>query len=177
MASTQNCGSALYDYEGNMIGLNVYKTASTATTSNAADAEDLDDFNFAIESDALTTIISQIESNGNVSRPSGSGSYLEYNYIEGLTVQPYYTYNNLAQTTGKFTFPDGEKHGIYIYSKGQANSFSSMKAGDFITEINGEKLTSVAIFKNVLALSLASDTITLTVYRNGNKISYTNKSL
>ncbi len=177
MASTRNCGSALYDYDGNMIGLNVYKIASTATSSSAEGGEDLDDFNFAIESDALCTIISQIENNGNVSRPSASGSYLEYNYIEGLTTQPYYTYNSNAQTTGVFTFPSDEKHGLYIYAKGLGNSFNKMNVGDFITEINGTTITSITVFKNILALSLSSDTITLTAYRNGNKISYTNKSL
>lgn len=177
MASTNNAGSALYDYDGNFIGLNVYKMASTASTTGASNAEDLDDFNFAVRCDALNTIISQIEANGIVSRPGVAGLYLEYNYVEGVEVQPYYEYNSNGTINKAFSFPEDTKHGIYVFSKGVNNSFRDMMSCDFITEVNGRQITSVDMFKTIMSLSISTDIITITAYRNGFKTTYKNKSL
>ncbi len=175
MATDQNTGSPLYDYNGKLIGLNIYKTAATVD-DDAVNMEDLSDFNFAIRNDALYKIINDIEksTSKSVERVEIKGTFIHYSYVYGLEKQPYYKYNEYGETTTEFTFPTGMYNGIYVIKSGSGNSFKNMRSGDFINKVNDIEIKSLTDLSNVIRLCTTSETVTLTVSRNGSTITYTN---
>ncbi len=175
MTSDQNTGSPLYDYNGKLIGLNIYKTGATVD-DDAVNMEDLSDFNFAIRNDALYKIINDIESSSSksVERLAINGTFIHYSYVYGLEKQPYYKFNEYGVATTEFTFPTGMYNGIYVIKSGSGNSFKNMRSGDFINKANGVEIKSLNDLRNIIRLTTTSETVTLTVSRNGSTITYTN---
>ena len=188
MSQDENKGSAIYDYNGKLIGLNTYKVAvgyAYGGTPGSAGTEETSNLNYAIRNDKLYTIVNQIESAGGaVSRPSLGfdlkakreanpyyadyvfyKNYLrEYAYIEGEDVQPYFDYKVSDDTL--YTFPDGIKFGLY-YNLTLTTSSFGLEKGDLITKINGEEINTLNEFLSIFNVTLRTDSVTLTVYRGG----------
>ena len=196
MSTDDNRGSGLYDYSGKLVGLNIYKISTSIEygASYIPGEEGLLDASgmcYAIRCDKLYTIVLQIENYHNVSRlslgfdiskarelnPSSSdysifSYYLrEYSYVYGLEEQPYIDYANGNDVL--FSFPENVTSGLYLYSTGQSSDFNLQK-GDFIVGINGIEVRTLYDFIKEFNVLLSTDTVTLSIYRNGNPMNITN---
>ncbi len=83
----------------------------------------------------------------------------------GVTVQPITT-----AMTAKYKLPQG----LYIVEKevGSASQKAGLKLGDVITAVDGEQIVYVTDLESVLNRKRAGDTVCVTVYRNGEKLTF-----
>jgi type II secretory pathway component PulC len=72
-----------------------------------------------------------------------------------------------------FSFPENVTSGLYLYSTGQSSDFNLQK-GDFIVGINGIEVRTLYDFIKEFNVLLSTDTVTLSIYRNGNPMNITN---
>lgn len=202
MSSEDNKGSAVYDYDGNLLGLNVYKIStqievgSKYSETSQLGTLDTSDMNIAIRCDVLNTIVNQIEEDNVVERPNLGfdivalrktysdykdivfyEAYLqEYAYINGLDEQPYYQYSK-NNSNVKFVFPSGVKSGLLVsYDNPNKGSFTSLQSNDFIVGINDTTIYTLQEFLNIFLLTRVNDNVTLDVYRNNELITLTKKT-
>lgn len=150
MSSVYDYGSSVYDYDGNLIGINVSNFWDLDYVSKPSSDEHIEDFNFAINAKTLKKITSYIEENGNLTHPNFAGSYKIYTRAEGeeSDILPDNTYTAL------------------MVGKVEKNNDFMLKAGDLITKINGKTISSELDFINACLSSILTDEIKLTVYRN-----------
>lgn len=134
-------GSPLFDYEGNVIGINTDRIVDEDRTFFA--------FNFAVSSNVLASIVEELE----VLNKTGIKRFnfnvknvLEIVYIEGAKEQT-------------MTLPSGIKYGIYINEDITFLSplYGIFKKGDIITSINGKSLTNTTDLVNEVCLSHEND--------------------
>lgn len=143
MASSRNYGSGLYDYDGNLIGINVDRESSLGSNYLAG-------MNYAIYGGSLTKIVSDMES---------SSSTLVGTIridLKGLSYK-------LVYSEDYVDFPDGVNVGIMVNSTPSA--FKSLRSGDLITKVNGEVITSIDVLQDACYTRLSSEKVTLEVYR------------
>ncbi|MBR3133474.1 MAG: serine protease [Clostridia bacterium] len=132
-----NSGGALVNADGKVIGINTLKLYGTG----------VEGMGFAIPINSTIDITDELISHGKVKRP--------YIGISGSTVSESYSkYYDIPQ-------------GVYvskIEEDGSAKD-SELQAGDIITEVNGEKVTSMNELNKIKYNCEVGDTIELTVYR------------
>lgn len=137
--SNDNLGSGLYDYDGNLLGINVRKQESSGDSKSWG-------FNYAIYGSALTSIISDLESSsGSIQRIS----------LNGLS---YYT---------TYKIDDNNSDDKYIVIKViiPAGGFSLL-SGDFIFSVDGKNIESIDSLVDACYLKKSSESVTLGIYRN-----------
>ena len=134
-----NSGGPLLNTDGDVIGMNVAKAVDPSTGYQSSDDSTVN-IDFAIESNAVKTIVDQIISTGTVARP--------YLGIRGQQTDQ-------GQTV------------VSVEADGPAAK-AGIEAGDVITEIDGKTIDANDTFINELIFNHQSgDTVTLTVVRNG----------
>ncbi len=144
-----NSGGALFNMQGQVIGINSSKIAST----------EYEGMGFAVPSNtARETALSLIE-NGYVAGRAKIG--IEYN-----TLQNYTSANNILGALERKGFKNAQGTMVIqtisedsdLYSKG-------IKQYDMIVAVDGETLTSTDVMTSKLAASKPGDTVTLTIAR------------
>jgi S1-C subfamily serine protease len=135
-----NSGGPLVDLQGEVIGINVAKAFSSSSTG-------ADGIGFAIESNAVKDIVTQIIDTGSYAR-----AYL------GVSAQP-------------IVGQDGQSiagEGVMEVSPGTPAEAAGLQAGDIITAVDGVTIDGNHQFINEAIMShKPGDTVTLTVDRNG----------
>lgn len=133
-----NSGGALINSYGQIIGINTSKLV----------AEDYEGMGFAIPSNTVISIVNNIIKNGYVK----GRSYL------GITCSEWTTYAAKKNDT-----PTGVK----IESLSSKNAFKGTEAivGDIITEIDGQKITSLASLFDAIDIHKPGDHVTVTLFR------------
>lgn len=144
MSSVEDYGSGVFDYEGNLIGINVIRTVTEK-------GQLLEGFNFAVAGDALKKIVDDIEDCG--------GKLLHVDYAGEYKLEL-----RVNGDDSKSDLPDNVDCAIQMASKKTGNQFS-LSVGDYITEVNGERVSSYSTFINACYLARQDEIVTLTVYR------------
>lgn len=145
-----NSGGALVNAKGEVIGINSMKI----------NEQSVEGIGFAIPMNEALPVIEQLETDGEVTRP--------FVGIAGadLTQVPQQQLHNIQ-------LPEDVEEGIVVANV-QPNSpadEAELKQFDFITEVNGEKVTSMLDFKRILYTETEiGDDITFTFYRNGEEM-------
>lgn len=147
-----NSGGALINSHGQIIGINTSKLV----------AEEYEGMGFAIPSNTVISIVNNIIRNG----------YVKGRAYLGITCSEWTTYAAKKNDT-----PTGVK----IESLSSKNAFSGTEAivSDIITEIDGQKITSLSSFFDAIDEHKPGDQVTVTLFRtkeyskNGKAYSYT----
>ena len=141
-----NSGGGLFDYQGNLIGINTLKYGGSFYSSGSYEG-----LGFAIPVETAYPIAQQLIEHGKVIRPQ-----------IGVTVKdqegPDEPMNEYAPASVCIT-------GINDGSPAQA---AGLKQYDFITAINGERVTSLRELTTLLDTFKPGDTVTLTIVRYNN---------
>ena len=141
-----NSGGGLFDYQGNLIGINTLKYGGSYYSSSSYEG-----LGFAIPIETAYPIAQQLIENGKVLRPQ-----------LGVTVKDYEGPDEPMQ--------DYAPASVCIY--GVTDDGPAAKAGikqyDFITAVNGERVTTRRELTTLLDKFQPGDTVTLTVVRYNN---------
>ena len=141
-----NSGGGLFDYQGNLIGINTLKYRGNYYSSG-----NFEGLGFAIPIETAYPIAQQLMENGRVIRPQ-----------IGVTVSdqegPDEPMNDYAPASVCVT----------SVNEGGAAEAAGLKQYDFITAINGQRVTSRRELTTVLDTFKPGDTVTLTVVRYNN---------
>lgn len=142
-----NSGGALVNSNGQLIGINSSKIATSA----------VEGMGFAIPSNDVTKIIEQLEANGEVIRPVLGTTTVDLNYFALETrVQDL----GLAED-----MVDGAV--VVELSPNSSAANAGLEQYDIITAINDEAVTDGQTLRQLLYKYQVGDTVTLTVIRGG----------
>lgn len=147
-----NSGGPLINIEGQVIGINSSKIASSSSSSSGVSVEGM---GFAIPSNDVVTIINQLEENGKITRPALGISMYDLSSISS------------EQQEEILKVPSTVKQGVVILNV--ANGTPAEKAGlekyDVITKIDGKDITSTTELRAALYAKSVGDTMKITFYR------------
>jgi serine protease Do len=147
-----NSGGPLINVEGQVIGINSSKIASTSESTSSVSVEGM---GFAIPSNDAVDIINQLEKDGKVVRPA-------------LGIQTI----NLSSITSQqqeqiLKVPSSVTDGVVVYSV--SNATPAEQAGlqqyDVITKIDDTEISTTTDLQSALYKHKVGDTITVTFYR------------
>jgi len=134
-----NSGGPLLNMAGEVIGMNVAKAINTTASFGSEETN----IGFAIESNAIKSLVDQIITTGKVARP-----YL------GIRTQP-----------------TMQGQGVMSVETGGPADTAGLQAGDLITGIDGQEIDIDHPFINQLIFDhQPGDTVSLTVERNGGEV-------
>lgn len=144
-----NSGGALFNMQGQVIGINSSKIAST----------DYEGMGFAIPSSTAVSTANSLIKSGYVEGRAKIG-------IRYTTLTSYNNSSSIISALEQLGFEDAE--GTMIISSVDDNSDlknKDIQEYDMIVAVNGETMTSTDIMTSILADSAPGDTITLTIAR------------
>ncbi|WP_246521601.1 S1C family serine protease [Ornithinibacillus massiliensis] len=144
-----NSGGALVDANGEVIGINSMKIASTQ----------VEGIGFAIPIDTALPIMEQLETNGKVQRPFIGISMATLNQVP-------------MQYRHNIILPDGVEQGMVVASvePGSPAEKAGLQQFDVITKIDDhETPTALELRKYMYSETKVGDTVKLEIYRNGEK--------
>lgn len=144
-----NSGGPLFNSYGEVIGIT---TAKYSTSSSGTNVEGL---GFAIPISDVQAIITDIIENGQVT----GKAYLAIK--AGTMTEQMAAQYNIGITEGVF---------VYSTESGGAGERAGLQLGDVITKVNDTAITSMTDLSAAKKNYKAGDTVTLTVYRNGEYI-------
>ena len=150
--SSGNSGGGLFDYQGNLIGINTLKYAGSYYTSGTYEG-----LGFAIPVETAYPIAQQLIEHGKVIRPQ-----------MGVTVA---TYEGPDEPMNDY--PPASVCVYSLVEDGPAQK-AGIKQYDFITAVNGERVTSLRELTTLLDTFQPGDTVTVTVVRYNNAGMVTN---
>lgn len=147
-----NSGGPLINIEGQVVGINSSKIASSSSSSSGISVEGM---GFAIPSNDVVTIINQLEENGKITRPALGISMYDLSSISS------------EQQEKILKVPSTMTQGVVILNV--ANGTPAEKAGlekyDVITKIDGKDITSTTELRAALYAKSVGDTMKITFYR------------
>lgn len=144
-----NSGGALINIEGQVIGINSMKISM----------ENVEGISFAIPSNTVEPIIEQLETKGEVERPSLGVSLRDVDTIPE------------AQQKNILKLPEGVDYGAMVQQvvSGSAADKAGLKQYDVIVELNGEKVTNSMTLRKILYGNdvKIGDKVKVKYYRDG----------
>lgn len=142
-----NSGGALFDINGDVIGINVIKLSAT----------EIEGMGFSIPSNLVKAICEDIEAYGY----SKQKPVLGINFIQIRN-------NETALANSNYVVPDTIEDGFYIVEVYEGSSlYGYVQAGDIVTNIAGIDITSAEDFIFEFSRFLVDDKISITYFRNG----------
>ena len=159
-----NSGGPLLNSSGEVIGINTL----IATNPNGS-VEQSAGIGFAIPIDTAKAVLGDFRKYGHVRRPSLG--------IESISIDP-----DLAQQMGlpatygvlvQQVFPGGAAQRAGLRGGNQAAYLGNMRiylGGDFIVGLDGQQVTDTQDINNIMNQHQVGDTISITFYRNGRRI-------
>lgn len=141
-----NSGGGLFDYQGNLIGINTLKYGGSYYSSSSYEG-----LGFAIPIETAYPIAQQLIENGKVLRPQ-----------LGITVKDYDGPDEPMQDYAPASVC------VYGVTEGGPAEKAGIKQYDFITAINGKRVTSRRELTTLLDKFQPGDTVTVTVVRYNN---------
>ena len=152
-----NSGGALFNLDGDVIGINVIKIASA----------EIEGMGFAIPSELVERIVNDIELYGVSKQVPVLG--ITFIDIEG---NPEYF------TTYNITLPSEITNGFYVTAVQATASFGGyVVAGDIVTQVGDVVIVNSVDFKEYFSQYRVGDVIDVVVYRNGNYVTLQNIEL
>ena len=141
-----NSGGALFNLYGEVIGITNAKYSGSGTGAS------IDNIGFAIPINHVRGIVESIIENGYVAKP----------YI-GVTV------GDVSEETMGYGLPAGAA--VKAVSEDSPAEKAGLQVNDIITAVNGKEISGRTGLSEAVSAASVGDTLTLTVYRQGNTIS------
>ncbi len=144
-----NSGGALVNGEGNLIGINSMKIAST----------EYEGMGFSVPSNVVSDVFNSIIENGYVAGRAKLGI-------------KYATPSNYSQTYAIYVQMKGLPSGTIVIAEVGSDSDladKDVKVGDMIVAVNGEEMTSTDMLSGMIEDMSAGDKLTLTIVRIDSK--------
>jgi serine protease Do len=152
-----NSGGALFNLAGEVIGINVIKIAAT----------EIEGMGFAIPSNLVSAICADIELYG-VSKVK---PVLGITFVDIYDNPEYFTYYGIE-------LPEGIDHGFYVLDVGTGSTLDGIvEAGDIVTRIGEIDIVDTDGFVDQFTQYHVGDIISVTVYRNGQYVTFDNVEL
>ena len=141
-----NSGGALFNLYGEVIGITNAKYSGSGTGAS------IDNIGFAIPINHVRGIVESIIENGYVAKP----------YI-GVTV------SDVSEETMGYGLPAGAA--VRAVGEDSPAEKAGLQVNDIITAVNGKEISGRTGLSEAVSAASVGDTLTLTVYRQGNTIS------
>ena len=141
-----NSGGALFNLYGEVIGI------TNAKYSGSGSGASIDNIGFAIPINHVRGIVESIIENGYVAKP----------YI-GVIV------SDVSEETMGYGLPAGAA--VKAVSEDSPAEKAGLQVNDIITAVNGKEISGRTGLSEAVSAASVGDTLTLTVYRQGNTIS------
>ena len=141
-----NSGGALFNLYGEVIGITNAKYSGSGTGAS------IDNIGFAIPINHVRGIVESIIENGYVAKP----------YI-GVIV------SDVSEETMGYGLPAGAA--VKAVSEDSPAEKAGLQVNDIITAVNGKEISGRTGLSEAVSAASVGDTLTLTVYRQGNTIS------
>ena len=141
-----NSGGALFNLYGEVIGI------TNAKYSGSGSGASIDNIGFAIPINHVRGTVESIIENGYVAKP----------YI-GVTV------SDVSEETMGYGLPAGAA--VKAVSEDSPAEKAGLQVNDIITAVNGKEISGRTGLSEAVSAASVGDTLTLTVYRQGNTIS------
>ena len=141
-----NSGGALFNLYGEVIGITNAKYSGSGTGAS------IDNIGFAIPVNHVRSIVESIIENGYIAKP----------YI-GVTV------GDVSEETVGYGLPAGAA--VKAVSEDSPAEKAGLQVNDIITAVNGKEISGRTGLSEAVSAASVGDTLTLTVYRQGNTIS------
>jgi len=149
-----NSGGALFNLNGEVIGINVIKIAAT----------EIEGMGFAIPSNLVSAICEDIEEYG-VSKVK---PVLGITFVDIFDNPDYFEFYNI-------TLPETITHGFYVLAVGEGASFDGyVIPGDIVTQIGVIAIVDTEGFVQEFSQYHVDDVISVTVYRDGAYLTFDN---
>ena len=141
-----NSGGALFNLYGEVIGI------TNAKYSGSGSGASIDNIGFAIPINHVRGIVESIIENGYVAKP----------YI-GVNV------SDVSEETMGYGLPAGAA--VRAVSEDSPAQKAGLQVNDIVTAVNGKEISGRTGLSEAVSAASVGDTLTLTVYRQGNTIS------
>ncbi|RRG18111.1 PDZ domain-containing protein [Weissella viridescens] len=145
-----NSGGPLINLAGQVVGINSMKL------SGSGDGTSVEGMGFAIPSNTVTKVISQLEQNGKVARPSLGISLVDLDNVSAQDQKD--TLKLPANVSGVV---------VMKVSSGSAAAAAGLKQYDVITKLDQTKVTDSSSLRDALYQHKVGDKVQLTYYRDG----------
>lgn len=151
-----NSGGPLVNIEGQVIGINSSKIASTSASSSGVSVEGM---GFAIPSNDVVNIINQLEKDGKVTRPALGITMVDLSAV------------STQQQEQILKIPESVTNGVIVTSVQPATPAekAGFKQYDVITKIDDTDVSSGIELQSVLYQKKVGDSVKVTYYRGKEK--------
>lgn len=151
-----NSGGPLVNIEGQVIGINSSKIASTSASSSGVSVEGM---GFAIPSNDVVNIINQLEKDGKVTRPALGITMVDLSAV------------STQQQEQILKIPESVTNGVIVTSVQPATPAekAGLKQYDVITKIDDTDVSSDVELQSVLYQKKVGDSVKVTYYRGKEK--------
>lgn len=151
-----NSGGPLVNIEGQVIGINSSKIASTSASSSGVSVEGM---GFAIPSNDVVNIINQLEKDGKVTRPALGITMVDLSAV------------STQQQEQILKIPESVRNGVIVTSVQPATPAekAGLKQYDVITKIDDTDVSSGVELQSVLYQKKVGDSVKVTYYRGKEK--------
>lgn len=151
-----NSGGPLVNIEGQVIGINSSKIASTSASSSSVSVEGM---GFAIPSNDVVNIINQLEKDGKVTRPALGITMVDLSAV------------STQQQEQILKIPESVTNGVIVTSVQPATPAekAGLKQYDVITKIDDTDVSSGVELQSVLYQKKVGDSVKVTYYRGKEK--------
>ncbi|EMF0075484.1 trypsin-like peptidase domain-containing protein [Enterococcus hirae] len=151
-----NSGGPLVNIEGQVIGINSSKIASTSASSSGVSVEGM---GFAIPSNDVVNIINQLEKDGKVTRPALGITMVDLSAV------------STQQQEQLLKIPESVTNGVIVTSVQPATPAekAGLKQYDVITKIDDTDVSSGVELQSVLYQKKVGDSVKVTYYRGKEK--------
>lgn len=151
-----NSGGPLVNIEGQVIGINSSKIASTSASSSGVSVEGM---GFAIPSNDVVNIINQLEKDGKVTRPALGITMVDLSAV------------STQQQEQILKIPESVTNGVIVTSIQPATPAekAGLKQYDVITKIDDTDVSSGVELQSVLYQKKVGDSVKVTYYRGKEK--------
>ncbi|EOF55117.1 serine protease do-like htrA [Enterococcus hirae EnGen0127] len=151
-----NSGGPLVNIEGQVIGINSSKIASTSASSSGVSVEGM---GFAIPSNDVVNIINQLEKDGKVTRPALGITMVDLSAV------------STQQQEQILKIPESVTNGVIVTSVQPATPAekAGLKQYDVITKIYDTDVSSGVELQSVLYQKKVGDSVKVTYYRGKEK--------
>ncbi|WP_261379144.1 S1C family serine protease [Streptococcus sp. sy018] len=154
-----NSGGALVNIQGQVIGINSSKIATSRLNANLS----VEGMGFAIPSNDVVEIIKQLEDNGSVNRPALGISMVNLNQLSTTAIS-------------QLKIPNEVTSGIVVAAvQTDMPSNGKLEKYDVITEIDGQEVNDTSDLQSLLYKHKIGDDMTISFYRGTKKMTETIK--
>jgi serine protease Do len=152
-----NSGGPLINLEGQVIGINSMKLASTDSSSSTSSSTSVEGMGFAIPSNEVVNIINQLVKNGKISRPALGISLVDLSYVSS------------SDQKSVLKLPKNITNGVVVLkvSSNSPAKSAGLQKYDVITSLGGKKVKGLASLREALYEHKVGDTVQIQYYHDG----------